>query len=166
MKPFFIALNSQNTSGGIDINPENEPLLRAMNRNMFYYYFCVDIKDFIFQKPDPKTNILHYAILPKFLCIKTYYPCLTFYSMVFKEITDYITGQRVAIARYEKAVSEGTLAKLTNLKFEFEDFRIEKMSTKGSHIIVGLSKAEIGKELPKEVGISSIGMSFKLPVKV
>ena len=86
--------------------------------------------------------------------------------MVFKEITDYITGQRVAIARYEKAVSEGTLAKLTNLKFEFEDFRIEKMSTKGSHIIVGLSKAEIGKELPKEVGISSIGMSFKLPVEI
>ena len=54
MKPFFIALNSQNTSGGIDINPENEPLLRAMNRNMFYYYFCVDIKDFIFQKPRPE----------------------------------------------------------------------------------------------------------------
>ncbi len=84
-QPFFIALNSQNTSGLIDLNPENEEIMAKMNKNMLYYYFCVDIRDFVFQRLDTKSNVA-FANLPKFLCIKSYYPSLEFYFKVLKEI--------------------------------------------------------------------------------
>jgi hypothetical protein len=85
-QPFFIALNSQNTSGEYDLHPDNLKLMLEMNKNMLYYYFCINIKDFVFHSIDRK-GLLVYASLPKYLCFKTYYPSLEFYENVFRDIT-------------------------------------------------------------------------------
>ena len=84
-KPFYIALNSQNTSGEIDLNPDNEVLLEEMNKNMLFYYFCVDVRDFVFQKLDSK-GVVSYVSLPKYICLKTYCPCFDLYRQILKEI--------------------------------------------------------------------------------
>lgn len=84
-EPFFICLNGTNEAGEIDINPDNEAILKEINKNMLYYYFCVDVKDYVFQKIDNK-GMTTFAILPKFVCIKTFVPLMSFYERIMKQI--------------------------------------------------------------------------------
>lgn len=84
-KIFFIALNSQNTSGEFTINPDNLDLISQLNMNKFYYFYCINIKDYVFQAIDNK-GLVTYLCLPKFICIKTYIPCLDLYEQVLRDI--------------------------------------------------------------------------------
>lgn len=85
-EPFFICLNSSNQAGEVDVNPENEKILKEANKNILYYYFCIDIKDYIFQKIDNR-GLVTYAVLPKFICLKTFVPAGPFYESVLKLIS-------------------------------------------------------------------------------
>lgn len=162
-QPFFIGLNSQNTNGEVDLNPENEELVIDMNSNVLYYYFCVDVKDFLFQKLDTKSHTA-YACVAKYICIKSYYPSFEFYEKVLKEIFDYVMNSRLLLSRSEKTVTDATLNNLTNLKFDFEDARIEKMGSKLSQMLMGLHRLEIGQNLPKSLMLPPNNMTISLRV--
>ncbi len=60
------------------------------------------------------------------------------------------------IARMEKNLSNDTLTKLTDMKFEFEDMRIMNQSTRPSQILLGLHRWEIGSIIPQEVSMSAL----------
>lgn len=154
---------SQNEKGEITLNPENEGIVREMNNNLNYYYFCVDIKDFIFQKPDNK-GVVPYAVLPKYLCVKTFYPSAEFYSRVLRDIFDYVIMQRCLVARSEKVVSDNILQTLNNMKFEFEDSRIEGQGTKPSQLLLGLHRTQIGNSLPNMLRFDLPGVQYSLQV--
>lgn len=83
--PFFICLNSTNGAGEIDVNPLNEEIVREVNKNFVYYYFCIDVRDFVFQRIDHK-GVATFAILPKFVCVKTYIPLGSFYEKLLLDI--------------------------------------------------------------------------------
>lgn len=57
--------------------------IAAVNKNKFLYYFCYDVKDYVFQKKDKKGN-LHYLVLPKLVCFKTYIPNYKLYWDLLK----------------------------------------------------------------------------------
>jgi hypothetical protein len=161
--PFFISFISQNEKGEITLHPENEGVVRQMNNNLNFYYFCIDIRDYIFQKPDNKGNV-PVAVLPKYLCIKTFYPSADFYSRVFKDIVDYVTMQRCLVAKSEKTVNEAVLQSLNSMKFEFEDSRIEGQGTKPSQILLSLQRTQIGSSLPAALKFDLPGVQYSLQV--
>lgn len=134
-----------------------------MNKNLLYYFFCVDIKDFVFQGLDMKGNT-HYACLPKFICIKTYFPCFEFYKKILRDIFDYVIAQRTSFARMDKNVADVTLAGLTNMKFEFEDFRIENQKTKTAIMLVNLHRLEIKSQIPREISFAGSDKPIQMPV--
>ena len=72
------------------MNPLNEEIIREVNRNFMYYYFCIDIRDYVFQRVDNKGTVT-YAVLPKFVCIKTFVPLGSFYEKLLLDIS----GRRV-----------------------------------------------------------------------
>lgn len=162
--PFFISFISQNDKGEITLHPENEAVVREMNNNLNYYYFCVDIKDFVFQKPDNKGNV-PYAVLPKYLCIKTFYPSAEFYTRILKDIFDYVVGQRCLVAKSEKSVTDNVLQAINSMKFEFEDPRIEGQGTKPSQVLLGLHRTQIGTGLPNMLRFDLAGVQYPLQVE-
>lgn len=68
------------------------------------------------------------------------------------------------IAKSEKAVNDQVIARLNNMRFEFEDHRIDKMGTKPSQIIVNLTKSDIGEQLPTRVFLPGMAKNYLLPV--
>lgn len=106
-EPFFICLNSSNQAGEVDVNPENEKILKEVNKNILYYYFCIDIKDYIFQKIDNR-GLVTYAVLPKFICLKTFVPAGPFYESVLKLISGkYLFNRRLREYSEDSRVEEG-----------------------------------------------------------
>ena len=77
---------------------------------------------------------------------------------------EYVTQQRVLIAKSEKTVDDQVIARLNNIRFEFEDSRIDKMATKPSQIIVNLTKSDIGEHLPTRVFLPGMAKNYLLPV--
>lgn len=63
----------------------------------------------------------------------------------------------------DKNVADITLTKLSNLKFEFEDLRLQNQSTKISSMIFALTKYEIGQNLPREVILNALEKSIQIP---
>lgn len=81
---FFIAMSSHLSR---EIEHGNKPLveqLSEINKNKFYYYFCYNVKDYVFQRKDPKT--LQVLVLPKFICFKTYIPNARLYLDLLRVI--------------------------------------------------------------------------------
>lgn len=134
-----------------------------MNNNLNFYYFCLDLKDFVFQKPDNKGNV-PYAVLPKYLCIKTFYPSADFYSRILKDIFDYVVTQRCLVAKSEKNVTDNVLQALNGMKFEFEDPRIEGQGTKPSQVLLGLNRTQISTGLPSGLKFDLAGVHYPIQV--
>lgn len=158
---FFVSFHSDNGLKEAAFSEPNENLLDEINKNYLYYYFCVDIKDFAFQTLDNKGQT-SFAVLPKFLCIKTFFPSFEFYQKVLSEITDYVLSQRILLAKSNKTVSNAVLADLTNLKFEFEDYRLETQGTRVSNLLMALFETKIVDSFPAFVQLSN--RTLPLPV--
>lgn len=74
----------------------NRPLVEQiseLNKNKFYYYFCYNVKDYVFQRKDAKT--LNVLVLPKFICMKTYIPNFKLYSDLMRVI-----DCKIVVTRY------------------------------------------------------------------
>lgn len=86
---FFIALNSQVEGSSKYEHPvsdaETEEILKLYNPNKFYYYFCLDIGDFIF-KDKLEGGSLAYIEIPKIICIKSLMPRKEFYYQILSDI--------------------------------------------------------------------------------
>lgn len=136
-----------------------------------YYYFCIDIKDYVFQKIDNK-GIVTVAVLPKYLCIKTYIPLGSFYEKLLLDISgssdwpEYVNSQRVLELKREKPLSEKSLQNITNMKFEFEDYRIENKGTQPSRWLLDLNETPLENRLPKQLtlGSSQTTLTYNVPV--
>lgn len=82
---FFIAMNSELL---MQEEIENKLLVEQIsevNKNKFLYYFCYDVKDYVFQRKDKKGH-LYYIVLPKLVCFKTYIPNYKLYMDLLKII--------------------------------------------------------------------------------
>lgn len=152
--PFFICLNGTNEAGEIDINPENEAILREINKNMLYYYYCIDVKDYVFQKIDNR-GIATFAVLPKFICIKSFVPLIGFYEGILKQVSDYMFSQRTLELKKERPLTDKALQGITNMKFEFEDFRIENKGTTPSRLLLDLLKLTLKSSLPQQINLQN-----------
>lgn len=160
---FYIGLNSHNASGTYDIHSDNVDIMNSMNKNMLYYYFCIDIHDYIFHKIDSK-NTVSYAVVPKYLCIKTYYPSLDFYESVMHDIEEYIIQQRISVCRSDRQITDDTLNTLSNMRYEFEDGRIYNNNNIVSAIVSTLHTTLIDSHLPTHVRVDSINRQYTVPV--
>lgn len=55
-----------------------------LNKNKFYYYFCFNVNDYVFQRKDAKT--LQVLVVPKIVCMKTYIPNYKLYSDLLRVV--------------------------------------------------------------------------------
>lgn len=58
--------------------------ISELNKNKFYYYFCYNVKDYVFQRKDAKT--LQVLVLPKYVCFKTYLPSAKLYTDLLRVV--------------------------------------------------------------------------------
>ena len=87
---FYLCLNSRYSINNVDeelpeIDEDSEMILNKFNPNRFYYYFCMDVSDFIF-KPDKNGPTLDYFEAPKIICFKTLFPRKEFYFDILTKI--------------------------------------------------------------------------------
>ena len=80
---FFLALYSQTDPKDCELTSQSKSLLTNLNNNKFFYYFCFNIRDYLFQKKDSKGNLV-YLVLPKYICIKSYIPNSAAFEAVLK----------------------------------------------------------------------------------
>lgn len=156
-------MNSANSAGEIDIHPLNEEIVRQVNKNFMYYYFCIDIKDYAFQRIDNKGNAT-YVVLPKFLCIKTFVPLGSFYEKLMLDIAEYVRNQRSLEVKKEKPITDKTLNVITNMRFEFEDYRIENKGTLPSRLMLDLFEQKLDNRLPKQLSLQSSQLTIQYNV--
>lgn len=82
-KVFFICLNSRITL--LDQNVAGVPKEEIRNQiinfnpNKFFYYYCIDIGEFLFRNG---AESIEYVRLPKFLCIKSFFPAKSLYNSI------------------------------------------------------------------------------------
>lgn len=89
-RKMFLCLNSSITTLE---RSENENLyekeiidqISNYNPNRFYYYFCIDVGDFVF-KLSKNEGMLEYVELKRFICFKTFFPRRKFYEDILTQI--------------------------------------------------------------------------------
>lgn len=72
--------------------------------------------------------------------------------------------QRTLELRKDKAITDATLQSLTNMKFEFEDYRIENQGTKPSRFLLDIHAIKLSTRLPDS--INSDPSSLSIPYAV
>lgn len=115
---FFLALNSQysaQTTGNTDPQLISEwtvfEQIAALNKNRYYYYYCIDIKDYVFQKKDSSSKLL-YLELPKYLCLKTYIPNFKSFERLLEELDSLILSHRLTFLKQHKQLTPEALTAL------------------------------------------------------
>lgn len=78
-------MNSELSLQDNHTNKELVDQITEINKNKFFYYFCYDVKDFVFQRKDAKGNLC-FIVLPKLVCFKTYLPNWKLYLDLLKII--------------------------------------------------------------------------------
>lgn len=122
---FFIAMSSLLSLEQEHSNKVLVEQVSEINKNKFYYYFCYNIKDYVFQRKDTKGNF-YYLVLPKFICIKTYIPNFKLYADFMKVIDckvilpDTVMMERIDLVRQQKTLTDGNLLALNRLVFPFD----------------------------------------------
>lgn len=69
--------------------------------------------------------------------------------------TDYVKTQRILELKREKPLTEKTLQAVTNMRFEFEDYRIENRGTQPSRTLLDLYEVKLENRLPQTVPLKT-----------
>lgn len=165
---FFIALNSQfnvqtsgQTSPGVVSEWQVFQQIAEVNKNRYYYYYCVDIRDYVFQKKDGKDKLL-YLELPKFVCVKTYIPNYKSFEKVLEEIDNTVLAQRCGFVKQYKQISAEVLTSLNAWECSIENETVTQRTDILSNVVMDLYDRELAGPLPVKVTLPNCKREFSI----
>lgn len=165
---FFIALNSQfnaqtpgHSTHGVVSEWEVFQQIAELNKNRYYYYYCVDIRDYVFQKKDGKDKLLCLE-LPKFVCVKTYIPNYKSFERVLEEIDSLVLAQRCSLVKQYKQISAEALTNLNAWESSLENEGIRQRADALSNLIMDLHEKEIAGTIPAKVTLPNSNWEFAI----
>ena len=136
--------------------------IAELNKNRYYYYYCVDIKDYVFQKKEGKDKLMCLE-LPKYVCLKTYIPNFKSFEKLLEELESLVLSQRCTALKQYKQFSAEVLTALNSWECTLESDRILQKSDLLSSVVLELHEKEIqGGSIPAKVALQHSKRDFSI----
>jgi hypothetical protein len=166
---FFIALNSQynaqtsTNSNNVSVVSEWDVFqqIADINKNRFYYYYCINIRDYVFQKKEGKDKLL-YLELPKYVCLKTYIPNFRSFERLLEEVDAVVLSQRCASLKQYKQLTAEVVSALNSWECSLETPFISQKLDNVSCLVLELHETLVAGDIPHKVLLHPSKREFEL----